>query len=56
MTTGTGFSAPIGGFTFVAPTQDACEGDACLLPGTTSVIPEDASLLAGDVRDGRVEG
>jgi hypothetical protein len=27
-------SAPLGGFTFVAPTQDACEGDACLLPSS----------------------
>ncbi|PSL39613.1 hypothetical protein CLV49_3257 [Labedella gwakjiensis] len=57
MSVGAGFSAPDGGFTFVAPAQDACEGDACLIPGATpSAAGEADSLLAGDVRDGRVEG
>jgi hypothetical protein len=48
-------SAPAGGFAFLAPAQDACEGDACVIPGASNETAA-ASLLRGDVRDGRVEG
>lgn len=47
-------SIPVGGFTLVAPAQDVCEGDSCLLP--TPGVEGAPSLLAGDVRDGRAEG
>jgi hypothetical protein len=56
MTPSDRFSAPASGFTFVAPTRDACEGDACLLPGASDDAGESASLLRGDVRDRRAEG
>lgn len=53
-----GASAPgptPGGFTFIAPTVDACEGDACLIPGAPTGGTDLPSLLGGDVRDGRPE-
>jgi hypothetical protein len=50
-----GIVAPVGGFAFLAPAQDACEGDACIIPGA-SVEAGTASLVGGDVRDGRAEG
>lgn len=50
-----GFAAPAGGFAYLAPTQDACEGDACIIPGAT-VASSDPSLLSGDIGDRRVEG
>lgn len=55
MTAGNGLSAPIGGFAFLAPAQDACEGDACVIPGASVATEGVPSLLGGDVRDRRVE-
>lgn len=55
MTSAGAFPVPAGGFTIVAPPQDACEGDACLVPQPATAGERD-SLLGGDVRDGRVEG
>jgi hypothetical protein len=33
VTAGNGFSVPTGGLAFLAPAQEACEGDACIIPG-----------------------
>ena len=43
MTSTERLAAPIGGFTFVAPSQDACEGDSCLLPGALAPGEDAAS-------------
>lgn len=58
MTVENGFSVTTGGLAFLAPAQDACEGDACLIPGTSVATTAEGvpSLLGGDVRDRRVEG
>jgi hypothetical protein len=55
VTASDGITVPAGGFAFFAPAQDACEGDACVIPGASEEAGA-ASLLGGDVRDGRVEG
>jgi hypothetical protein len=57
VTPGNGLSAPAGGFAFLAPAQDACEGDACVIPGAAVATATEGvpSLLGGDVRDRRVE-
>jgi hypothetical protein len=43
MTRSDRFTVPAAGFTFVAPSQDACEGDACLVPGVPGVAGDTAS-------------
>ncbi len=55
MTDRPAFTAPSQGFAFLAPAQDACEGDACLIPGAVNPAGP-TSLLDGDVGDGRSEG
>lgn len=52
-----GFTVPAGGFAFLAASQDACDGDVCIIPGAV-VAPADASgpsFRGGDVGDGRLE-
>jgi hypothetical protein len=46
---------PVGGFAFLAPAGDACEGDACVIPDPPMLRPGAPSLLGSDVGDGRLE-